>query len=486
MGRAQRELFFAVRWRYIVRYLGQFCLVIGFLNLVPLGVALILAEYEIASSYAGLIIVLLGLWGASSRTRTCGHMQMNEAMVLAAAVFLLIPLVATIPQICAGIPFIDAWFETVSAATTTGLSTQGDVALEPRTFLFARAWMQWYGGLGIVVLSLALVVRPGMSALRLASMDAPDDLVGGTRAHAQRVLLVYLVLTGGGLLLWMLLGGRPFEGLLYIFAAVSTGGFAPTTDSFAGLRAIRLAWVVTLAALAGAVPLALYHRSWQKGWRHFWQNMELRTLLLAGTLMTVLLGSALRVQGMRFPEIIIHAPLMALSAQTTAGFSSLDPGLLDAGAKMTLILAMAMGGGVGSTAGGFKLLRLLILLGLLARCLKSLSVPPSAVVDQRLGRRRIEPNEVQDALMIILVFISVVFVSWVPFLVYGYAPLDALFEVVSATGTVGLSSGVTQASMPVFLKLVLCADMLLGRLEFVAWMVFFYHRTWFGRKRGEQ
>jgi trk system potassium uptake protein TrkH len=241
---------------------------------------------------------------------------------------------------------------------------------------------------------------------------------------------------------------------------------------------------VTLAALAGAIPLALYHQAWQKGWRHFWQNTELRTLLSVGILMTVVLGCFLRGQGMPITEIFTHAPLMALSAQTTAGFSSLDPGTLDPGSKMTLILAMAMGGSVGSTAGGFKLLRLLILLGMFYRCLKSLSVPPNAVVDQRLGHRRIEPNEVQDALMIILMFIGVVFVSWASFLVYGYAPLDALFEVVSATGTVGLSSGVTTASMPVFLKLVLCADMLLGRLEFVAWMVFFYYRTWFGRKRG--
>jgi trk system potassium uptake protein TrkH len=91
---------------------------------------------------------------------------------------------------------------------------------------------------------------------------------------------------------------------------------------------------------------------------------------------------------------------------------------------------------------------------------------------------------VQDALLIILLFIGVVFFSWLLFLIYGYAPLDALFEVVSATGTVGLSCGITGPSLPSSLKLTLCADMLLGRLEFVAWMVFFYYRTWFGRKRG--
>ncbi len=326
---------------------------------------------------------------------------------------------------------------------------------------------------------------PACLLLRLASLDAPDDLVGGTRAHARRVLLVYLALTGVGLLGWLLLGGAPFEGLLYILSAVSTGGFAPTDNSFADLTNLRLAWVVTLTALAGAVPLALYQRAWQKGWQHFLQNLEVRALLLIGGLMTCLLGIFLWAHGMSVQAVVTHAPIMALSAQTTSGFSSLAPGSLDAGSKMTLILAMAMGGSVGSTAGGFKLLRVLILFGLFYRCLRSMCVPPGALIDQRFNGRRIEATEVQDALMIILMFILVVFFSWLPFLIYGYAPLDSLFEVVSATGTVGLSSGITQAGMPSLLKLVLCADMLLGRLEFVAWMVFFYHRTWIGRKRGK-
>jgi len=174
---------------------------------------------------------------------------------------------------------------------------------------------------------------------------------------------------------------------------------------------------------------------------------------------------------------------MALSAQTTSGFSSLDPAGLDSGSKMALVLMMAIGGNVGSTAGGFKLVRLLILFGLLYRCVKIMSVPPNAVVPQKLGDQPIESGEVQDALMIILLFAGVVLGSWLPFLFFGYAPLDALFEVVSATGTVGLSCGISRAELHPALKLVLCADMLLGRLEFVAWLIFFYPRTWFGRQR---
>ncbi|MEJ2469852.1 MAG: potassium transporter TrkG [Desulfuromonadales bacterium] len=485
MANPRRELFYAIRWRYVARYLGQFCLIIGTLNLLNLLVALFYSEYRIAISYAALVAGLFCVGGVLSRIRTHGRMQMNEAMVIAAAVFLVVPLAAAVPLTTHGMAFLDAWFETVSAATTTGLSTQASVVGIPKTFLFARAWMQWYGGLGIVILSLALIVRPGMTALRLASLDAPDDLVGGTRAHARRVLNVYLLLSGVGLLGWLLLGGPPMTGLLYILSAVSTGGFAPTDNSFADLSGVQLAWLVTLVTLAGALPLALYHRAWKDGWRQLLQNLESRALLVAGLAMSGLLGLILWSQGMVLSEAAVHAPLMALSAQTTSGFSSLAPGDLDAGSKGVLILAMAMGGSVGSTAGGFKLLRLLILFGLLYRSLMAMSMPANAVITQRLGKRQIEAKEVEDALMIILIFCGVVVLSWLPFLLYGYAPLDALFEVVSATGTVGLSAGVTAAGMPAVLKLILCADMLLGRLEFVAWMVFFYHRTWFGRKRGK-
>jgi len=478
------ELFYSVRLRVLCHYLGWFSIIVAGLNLLTLIVAVLAGEYRIAGSYALIIVALMVGGFLLSRIKLPGQMQMNEALVLVALIFLVVPTVMTIPQVLTGIPFIDALFETISATTTTGLSTLGAIEQRPVTFQFARSWMQWYGGLGIIVFSLVLIVRPGMSALRLAQLDAPDDLVGGTRAHARRVLFVYGSITLGGILLWVLLGGSPLPGVLYIFSAVSTGGFSPTSGSFADLNHPHLAWLVTLISIAGAIPLALYHQSWKKNWRLFIDNVEMRALLAAGLTFSLVLVVSLMAQGRSLDQALWHGPLMAFSAQTTAGFSSLNVSLLSAGDKMTLVLAMMLGGSVGSTAGGFKLLRLLILFGLLFRCLKSLTVPAHTVIDQRLGQRRIEAQEVQDALMIILVFGGVVLFSWLPFLFYGFAPLDSLFEVASATGTAGLSSGITQAGLPTPLKLVLCADMLLGRLEFVVWLLFFYPRTWFGRKRG--
>ncbi|PLX91578.1 MAG: Trk-type K+ transporter membrane component [Desulfuromonas sp.] len=484
MSQPGSELFFAVRPKLIGHYFGQFCLIMAALNLVTFGVALFSApDWRMSLSYGLIIVALLLAWLVLKRLHVSQRMQMNEAMVLAALVFLVVPFIMTIPLQVSGVAFMDALFETVSAVTTTGLSTLPGMEGQPLIFTFSRAWMQWYGGLGIVVFSLALVMRPGLSALRLAAMDEPDDLVGGTRAHARRVVTVYSLLTLFGITLWLLLGGSLRDGVLYILSAVSTGGFAPTSGSFADLPQVRLAWVVTLITLGGALPLALYHQTWRNGLRPLLDNVELRFLVFLLAAMTLLVTLSMWSYGTPWTTALHHASLMVCSAQTTAGFSSLDPAALDPGSKLLLILSMLIGGGVGSTAGGFKLLRLLVLLTLIRHFVRTMSVPPNTVLRQKVGKKVLEQDDVQDALMIILLFIGAVILSWLPFVAYGYDPLNALFDVVSATATVGLSTGIVGADLPSLLKGILCVDMFLGRLECVAWLIFFYHRTWFGRKR---
>lgn len=486
MSGSGRELIYAVRLRTIARYFGQFCMIIALLTLAPMAVAVWTVEARVAWSYFGVIALMLTIGLACRKyIPEPRRLQTNEAMLLACLVFLWTPLIMTIPLVSSGIPWPDALFETVSAATTTGLSTLATVEDKPAVFLFARAWMQWYGGLGIVVISLALVMRPGLVTLRFAETAPPDnDLVGGTRAHARRVLRVYLAITISGLILWVCLGGGAWEGLLYVLAAISTGGFAPADGSLSDQAHPSLAWLVTLLCFAGSVPLALYHTAWRKGWRRLMTDIELRALACAVVLVTLLLGLSLAYNaGMGWQQVLYHAPLMAFSAQTTAGFSSLSPQSLDPVSQLLLITAMAVGGGVGSTAGGFKLLRLLILFSMLRRYINMVSTPAKAVIGYRLGNHKLESNEALDALLLLCLFGITVIVSWFPFLVYGYSPLQSLFEVVSALGTVGLSSGLSGPTLPVPLKLILCADMLLGRLELMAWLLIFYPRTWFGQRR---
>jgi trk system potassium uptake protein TrkH len=186
---------------------------------------------------------------------------------------------------------------------------------------------------------------------------------------------------------------------------------------------------------------------------------------------------------MELQDALGHAFFLGMSAQTTAGFTTLDLNSIDDSAKLSMIISMLIGGGVGSTAGGIKLLRFLILLRLIQVILQRTTMPSQAVQYPKLGGKLLEDTEVQRVLILILLFIGIIVISWLFFLMYGYAPMNALFEVVSASATVGLSTGVTAADMPVLLKLILCLDMLFGRLEIIALLVVLYPPNWIGKRK---
>jgi len=483
MSRQAAELSYAVRYRTVGKYFGQLCLALALLTAVPLVFSL--GSRAIGSSlrYAAAVLVLGAAGFGLSRIKASQRIQTNEAMVIVALVFLVTPLLMTYPLMGSGLNFSDALFEAVSACTTTGLSTLATVEDSPRIFLFTRAWMQWYGGLGIVILSLALLIHPGLTAKTLAvTDDLEDDLAGGARAHARQVLLSYGSLTALGIGVLWLIGGDLFNAVVYTFSALSTGGFSPHDQSLKEYGSWVVQWGVMLLCLAGSISLTLYYDACRKGLGLLYKDRQVRALLTTTLIFVGLLVSCLISQGMDWSQALHHGPLLALSAQTTAGFSTLDIGRLDSTAKGTLILSMAIGGGIGSTAGGFKILRLLILMRLLHLTIVRTCLPPHAVLTPYLGDQRLQDKEIQEALGIILLFITVVLFSWLPFLAMGYEPMNSLFEVVSATGTVGLSTGITGPDLPEALKAVLCIDMLMGRLEMVAWIVLFYPNTWIGKR----
>jgi trk system potassium uptake protein TrkH len=354
----------------------------------------------------------------------------------------------------------------------------------PRSFLFGRAWMQWYGGLGIVVLSLALTLRPGITAKSFALTEKEaDDLIGGTRAHARRILLLYAALTGAAVLALLIAGVRPSASLLYSLSAVSTGGFAPHYGSLAALPNRVAAVIATGAGVAGALPFAFYIHRFNRTKYSAVNVLQVEALFVAAAVVAVGLWLLMAASpGQSTSEALFHAPMLALSAQTTTGFSSMPPSQLEPPAKLLLVASMLVGGGVGSTAGGVKILRLLILVLLIRILVLRASTARHAVLEPRLAGRRLSQDDVRDALALITLFLMVIFISWIPFVGMGYDPVDSLFDVVSAAGTVGLSTGVASPDLPASLKAILGADMLLGRLEIVAWLVLLYPGTWIGRR----
>ncbi|MBM9606413.1 TrkH family potassium uptake protein [Desulfopila inferna] len=484
MSQQISALTYSIRFNTVGKYLGELFLALAMLTAVPLAVSLISGEHAISLRYMIVLAALSGVGLLLSQLRPSRRIQTNEAMVIAALVFLFIPLLMTYPLMSAELDFLDAFFEAVSAGTTTGLSTIANIEGKTYPFLFSRAWMQWYGGLGIIILVLAILIKPGLAAKNLAvgGEHQEDDIAGNTKVNARWIIYVYASLTSAGIAVLWLLGGDFSESILYTLSAVSTGGFSPHNTSLKGFDGRHLQWIVVLLCFASALPPALYHKAIYKNRRIFHDDPQLRALLVLCLIFTVVLAALMLTEGQDWSLAFYHAPLLAISAQTTAGFSTVDVAGLDAASKGALICSMAIGGGIGSTAGGIKLLRLLILMRVLQVVIIKTCLPPHAILNPRLGRRRLEDEEIKDALCIILLFLVIVFISWLPFLTMGYDPLDSLFEVVSAMGTVGLSTGVTTANLEWFLKMILCFDMLLGRLEMVVWIVLFYPKTWIGKR----
>lgn len=477
-ARQTETLFYAVRGRVLLKYLGMLGVVLAALNSVPLVAAVVLGEAGLAGPYALIVILLLAAGLPLARMAAPERLQLNEALVVVVLAFILGSLAMSYPLGVTSRSWLDGWFEAVSGITTTGLSTAASVEDKPRSFLFARAWMQWYGGLGIVILSLALFMHSGVAARRLMDTEATGDtLVSTTRVYARRILVIYGILTVCAVSSVWLAADDGFVALAHGMSAVSTGGFSTFDDSLAHLDSTTISLLMLFSWL-GAVSFALYYGAWAKGPGVLFQDPELRALVVATLLLSALLYLWMPVGNGGW----LDALMLGMSTQSTTGFSTFAIEDLDDASKLAMIGSMLVGGNVGSTAGGFKLLRLLLLLRLLQLVLARATAARHAVIDARLGGRRVDDQDLWRATLLMLMFVLLVFMSWLAFVAHGYPALNALFEVVSATGTVGLSTGITRPDLEPLLKVILCIDMLAGRVEILALLVLLYPSTWFGKR----
>ncbi len=472
---------YAARPRVLLKYLGQAGIVLAALQLAPAAVALGVADYEIAAVELGLAAVLGLVCYPLQRFAPPERTLAGEALAVAALAFLGAALLLFVPFRVGGLGTVDALFEAVSAVTTTGLTTLRAVENLPLSLLFLRAWGQWFGGLGIVVFAVALLSQHPAMARRLLGTDPSESLDTTARNYARRVALTYAALTGFGIVLLIAFGAAPAAGVMHALSAISTGGFSSLDAGLRGLGAPPVWFATAFVSLCGAVSLPLYSALRARRFRRFFFDEELLGLLGMLVLVWALLTASLY-RGGAVGHAVRDGALLAVFAQTTTGYATVDLGALSSFAKLVLIVSMTIGGTVGSTAGGVKIFRVLLLLRFGQLALRRLRVPEHALAEFRLRGRRYEDSELLGALFYVLLFLGIVLLSWLAFLAGGYAPLDSLFEVTSAVGTVGLSTGVTQSGLGVPLKLVLAFDMLAGRVEILALLVLVQPGLWWGRR----
>jgi len=484
MAEGATSLTYPVRLRVIGKYLSQLAAMLALLSLPACVVAFSHGHSETSLAYALIAAGLLGAAWAGRALPTPPAIQMNEAIVVVSLTFVLTAALMAIPFAAGGLSFEDALFEAVSAVTTTGLSTLSSVEDRSPGFLFVRAWLQWIGGLGVAVLSIALLTGHHTAARRLTNPMTDTNFAMMARTQARQILRVYVILTIVGTIALAFVLDDLFVALVNMLATLSTGGFSTFDQSLAAMpRAGQ--WIVTGFSLLGAVPLLLYHQLFAGQARAATADPELHTLVVLTLLASAVLSMSLWWNmGLDPAQAVTAGTMLGTSAQTTTGFSIADVGSLDPASKLLLMLSMFIGGGSGSTAGGIKLLRLLIIVRLLQHYLRRSALPPHAVAEPRLSGQVLERSEIEQATLIALLFTVTIGLSWLVFVAFGYPPLDALFEVISAVGTVGLSTGITAEDLALPLKLLLCLDMLLGRLEVLALLVIFYPVTWIGKRVG--
>ena len=469
-----------VRPGVLAHHGGQLMLMAAAGMAVPAVAAVLLGDRDFALIQSAATLALAASGGLLHRVPAQPGMQRNEALVLVALAFVLMATLSSLALHHAGMPGIDALFEAVSGITTTGLSTLSDPGAQSRAVQFARSWLQWYGGLGVIVFAIALAGGQGIAGKRLYAPVESQPIEHSTRAFARRMLLAYVTLSAAGWMVLTLQGSDPFTALLHIMSAVSTGGFSPFANNLQDLPDWTGRYLVIVFCLAGALPLAVVIES---GLRASGRDVEIKALLSLCVVIALLLAWRIATQ-LQLPwrEALLEGGLLSVSAQSTTGFSVLAPARLDDMSKLLLCIAMLTGGCVGSTAGGIKLLRLLILGRVVQTWFMRTALPERAVVPQRIGGMPLTDDDVRQALILISLFTVALLGSWLAFLACGYPAMDSLFEVSSALATTGLSTGITAAQLPAGLKLLLCLDMLLGRVELFALLVLLYPRTWHQRR----
>ncbi|MCL1881044.1 MAG: TrkH family potassium uptake protein [Oscillospiraceae bacterium] len=366
--------------------------------------------------------------------------------------------------------FLHAFFESVSGWTTTGLSL-ADVAIMPRIFLFYRAFMQFCGGIGFIIM-IAMLIR-GKQTFNLYNTEGHTDrIMPSITKTAQLIFMLYCGLLIAGILAYSIYGMPMFDAICHAMSAVSTAGFSTQANSIGEYNSAAIEIITIILMLFGSTNFAVILLLFRGKFRRLSRVSEARFMLGVVFMFSTLVAfSLIRYMEMGLATGTLNALFAVISTFTSSGYSVFDYYVeLPPFATGLLFLLMFIGGSAGSTAGGIKLIRTYLLLQAAKENVKS-KLSPSRRVTQPVffrtyGKIPIDDKLIKDTLGFVACYM-VVYICGVLLLTLtsGALLFDAMFEFASALGTTGLSNGLTSVETPPLALFVLIAGMLLGRLE---------------------
>ncbi|MDR2057317.1 MAG: TrkH family potassium uptake protein [Dysgonamonadaceae bacterium] len=383
--------------------------------------------------------------------------------------------------------FSDAFFESTSGITTTGASILTDVDVISKGLLFWRSILQWLGGMGIIVFSLALLPLLGGGASQLFDAESTglthDKFRPRVTQMAKRLLAIYLIITS---LLMILLSLGPmnlYDAVCHSFTTISTGGFSTRQASIAHWDSTYIESILLIFMIMGAINFSLFYFLINGRVGKFFKDEELRWFLSIIIIAALLVGINLFVtNNYAIPDSFRVALFQVVSVITTTGFSTADFSLWGPFCLFLFMLLMVICGCAGSTSGGLKMVRAVVLAKNTLCEFKRL-IHPRAIIPVRLNGSALAFGIVQRLLAFAFLYICIIFVSWGILTLVGMPFDEALGASVSLIGNVGpgfgsLSGFGSYAEIPVFAKWYLSFLMIIGRLEIFTFLILFTPAFW--------
>ncbi len=478
--------------RPVVKIVGAINIVVAAAMLVPLGVALLYGDGD-ALFFLYSIAIALVVGGAMFLSVRGGKYEIGhrEGFLVVAFSWITASLSCAIPFIISGYfpSFVDAVFEAVSGITTTGASVLNDIEGLPHGLLFWRSMIHWLGGIGIVVLSLAILPLLGVGGMQLYkaefSVISSDKFAPRIKEMVRIILAVYLVLSVSLTVILLLLGMGPFDALTHMFSTVATAGYSTRAASIGAYNSVYIEAVIIFFMFISATSFALHYRFVKEGFKVFTESPEFKFYFFVtlGAVVLVAISLALNGHGSIFKSFRDSA-FQVVSVITTTGFSTVDFGIWPAFGQTVLLALMFMGGCVGSTTGSMKAIRILLMIKMGYKEIYRL-IHPHAVIPLKLGGR-VVPREVLRGVMGFTILFLLAFVLSSALLAWQGADLVTAISSAASTITnfgpaLGQAGPMSNfAFFPDLSKWILILNMLLGRLEIYALIIIFVPAFWRG------
>lgn len=482
-----------INFGMISKVMGVLVLVEAGLLLISAGVSLLYHEsdyiYLIYTAglnvIVGLIMLLLGRGADKQISRRDGYFIVSVS-------WLIFTFLGMLPFYLSGaIPSVtDACFETMSGFTTTGASILDDIESLSHGLLFWRSLTQWIGGLGIVLFTIAVLPLFGGSSQQLFLSEATgvthDKIKPKTTVTARRLWIIYIGLTILETVLLMFGGMDLFDSVCHAFTTTATGGFSTKQNSISYWDSPYIEYVVSLFMILSGINFSLYYFVFKGHIKNFFKDDELRWFLKSVGTITLIITIALFINNHYDLEKAFRKALFQVAtAHTSCGFATDDYNLWPPFTWMLLVFAMISGGCTGSTSGGVKNLRILIIFKNIINQFRQM-IHPRAVLPVRVNNNSITPQISSVVFTFFATYLICIFVGWTLLMSFGVGLTESLGTIVSSIGNVGPGLGAfgpvfSWSALPDAAKWVLFVLMFIGRLEIFGILLLFYRRFWVDR-----